>query len=222
MSRAWLVLLNLLLIAAIVGVAFFWQPQFAEPPLPGTHAARQGQDAAAFGPASPPVGGDFTLAGPAGPVSLHDFAGKLVLLQFGYTYCPDICPTSLALLSEALGRLVPVEAARVQALFVSVDPERDDAARLAEYTAFFHPAILGLTGEPQALAEIASRYGAVFSRQANAAGGYTIDHTALTYLIDGQGRLVASLPHATPVERLVAEIRRHLPPSSTKGVQHEP
>ncbi|MCX8018448.1 MAG: SCO family protein, partial [Rhodocyclaceae bacterium] len=121
-------------------------------------------------------------------------------------------PTALSLLAEALGKLSPSEASRLQPLFVSVDPERDSVARLAEYTAFFHPAILGLTGQPAQLAEIAARYGAVFARQSGAsAGGDVIDHTAQTYLIDAQGRLIAILPHGTPAEALVIEIRKHLP-----------
>lgn len=207
--RQLLVAINLLLLAAIVGAGFFWQPEPDRSPLPGTQAARMVADVSL---AAPPAGGDFSLDGPRGPVALHDFAGKLVLLQFGYTYCPDICPTSLTILAQALGGLTPAESARVQTLFVSVDPERDTVARLAEYTAFFHPGILGLTGKPAQLAEIAGRYGAVFARQENAsAGGYVIDHTALTYLIDAQGRLVASQPHATPPAQLLAEIRKYLP-----------
>ncbi len=209
--RQLLIALNLLLLAAIVGVGFFWQPEPDRTPMPGTQAARMVADVAL---AAPPAGGDFSLDGPKGPIALRDFAGKLVLLQFGYTYCPDICPTSLTILAQALGTLTPAELARVQALFVSVDPERDTVARLAEYTAFFHPGILGLTGSPDRLAEIAGRYGAVFSRQDDAsAGGYVIDHTALTYLIDAQGRLVASLPHATPAGQLAAEIRKYLSPN---------
>lgn len=205
-----LIALNLLLICAIVGAAFFWEPEPDRTPLPGSHAARMVADVKL---ADVPQGGDFSLDGPNGPVALHDFAGKLVLLQFGYTFCPDICPTSLAILAEALGRLAPAELAQVQPLFVSVDPERDSVARLAEYTGFFHPVILGLTGPQARLAEITSRYGAVFSRPDPAAQeSYVIDHTALTYLVDGQGRLITSLPHATPPEQLLAEIRKHLPP----------
>lgn len=207
--RALLIALNVLLLALIIGAAFFWEPEADRTPLPGTHAARMVADVAL---AELPPGGDFVLDGPRGPVALRDFAGKLVLLQFGYTYCPDICPTSLAILADVLGRLTPAESARVQPLFISVDPERDSVARLAEYTGFFHPAILGLTGPKESLEEIARRYGAVFSRPEPAAKeSYVIDHTALTYLIDSQGSLVASLPHATPSEQLLVEIRKNLP-----------
>lgn len=206
--RQLLIAINLLLLAAIVGVAFFWEPAPDQSPMPGTQAARMVADVPL---AAAPSGGDFSLDGPKGPVALHDFAGKLVLLQFGYTYCPDICPTSLTILAQALGGLTPAEQAQIQPLFVSVDPERDTVARLKEYTGFFHPSIVGLTGPATRLKEIAGRYGAMFVRQENAsAGGYVIDHTALTYLIDRNGRLVASLPHATPAEQLQAEIRKQL------------
>lgn len=209
MRRSLLIALNLLLIAAIVGVIFFWHPAPDQTPMPGTQAARMVADVAL---AAPPAGGDFSLDGPRGRVSLHDYAGKLVLLQFGYTYCPDICPTSLTIVAQALGLLTPVERHQLQVLFVSVDPERDTVARLVEYTTFFDPLILGLTGAPGELAGIATRYGAIFSRQENAsAGGYVIDHTALTYLIDARGKLVTTLPHATPAELLAGEIRKHLP-----------
>lgn len=190
-----LVLLNLLLVLLILGLAFYWQPETAPAPR-----------------IEQPVGGDFTLSGPQGERSLHDFSGKLVLLSFGYTFCPDICPTTLVIWGQALGQLAAEELRKVQPIFVSVDPERDTPARLAEYTAFFHPSIIGLTGSPERLREVAARYGAAFARQENAsAGGYVIDHTALTYLIDGQGRLVERLPHATPPDPLLAALRKHLP-----------
>lgn len=196
--RRLLVAINALLVLVILGLAFYWHPTADQPPMVPL--------------AAPPVGGDFTLEGPRGPFALADLRGKLVLLQFGYTYCPDICPTALSILGHALTSLTPAELARVQALFVSVDPERDSVARLVEYTTFFHPSIIGLTGQKARLAEIAGQYGAAFARQDNvSAGGHVIDHTALTYLIDRDGRLVASLPHALPPEQLVSEIRKYLP-----------
>ncbi len=200
--RPLLIALNVVLLAAIFGVALFWHPE-PEPAPVGI--------APALKLAAVPTGGDFSLTGPQGKVSLHDFAGKVVLLYFGYTYCPDICPTNLIIWKQAFALLSPAELAQVQPLFVSVDPERDTVARLKEYGEFFHPSIMGLTGAPDQLAEIAGRYGAVFSRhEGESAGGYVIDHTALSYLIDRQGRLVASLPHAPPPEQLAAEIRKVL------------
>jgi len=202
-----LLAINGALLAAIVFAAFFWEPAGA----PGAPAATvHALPAPALAP--PPPGGDFTLAGPGGPASLRDHAGKVVLLYFGYTYCPDVCPTSLMVWQEALGQLDPAELARVQPIFISVDPQRDDTARLQEYARFFHPVILGLTGPEDRLREIAGRYGAVFERRRNAsAGGDVIDHTSVTYLIDPQGRLAERLPHGATAAQLLGAIRQHLP-----------
>lgn len=143
-----------------------------------------------------PAERNFTLDGPKGPVSLSDFPGKLVLLYFGYTYCPDICPTNLAMWSQALAQLRPDELVKVQPIFISVDPERDTVERLAPYGLFFHHSILALTGKPDKLAEVAKRFGAVYSRYEDPkAGSYAIDHTAVTYVLDPQGQIVAKLPH---------------------------
>lgn len=207
--RKLLIALNVTLLALIVWAALFWQPEVDRAPLPGTHEARLGQ-AAPLTPA--PAGGDFTLDGPKGPVALHDHAGKLVLLYFGYTYCPDICPTSLMVWQQALAALSPAEMARVQPIFVSVDPERDTLERLADYVQFFHPGMIGLTGKPEQLKEIAGRYGAVFARVEGAsASGYVVDHSAMTYIVDARGQLVASVPHGASVDQLLTEIRQYLP-----------
>lgn len=204
-----LVLLNIVLLAAIIWAGLFWQPDSNQSPVPGTHAARLGQ---AVSLAATPVGGDFTLDGPQGPVALHDYAGKLVLLYFGYTYCPDVCPTSLMVWQQALAALSPLELTRVQPVFISVDPERDTIERLADYTQFFYPGMVGLTGKPEQLKEIAGRYGAVFARVESAsASGYVVDHSAMTYVVDARGQLVASVPHGASVEQLLAEIRQYLP-----------
>ncbi len=161
--------------------------------------------------AAQPVGGDFRLQSSGGWVETLDFRGKVVVLYFGYTWCPDICPTSLAFLSMALNALSPGELERVQGLFVSVDPERDDFARLDLYTDYFHPQILGLTGEPEQLAEIAAMYGAAFRRaDVKSATDYAVDHTAETYIIDLDGRLHARLPHGTAPEAIVDMLRDRL------------
>lgn len=195
MKKSLLIGVNLLLAVLIAGVAFFWHP--APPPVPT---------------ASAPAGGDFVLEGTGGAVALQAYRGKLVMLYFGYTFCPDVCPTSLTIWASALQQLTPQELARVQPIFVSVDPERDTLPRLAEYAAFFHPSIQPATGKLETLREIAARYGAVFARQENAsAGGYVVDHTSITYLIGKDGRLVARVPHAAPPDQLLAEIRKHLP-----------
>jgi protein SCO1/2 len=159
--------------------------------------------------ASPPQGGDFILDSVDGPLDLADLRGNVVLIYFGYTWCPDICPTNLVLIAGALKSLTPEELERVRVLFVSVDPERDSVARLAEYSGYFHPEIVGLTGTPEQIAEVAKLYGAAYRRTelAGSAMGYVVDHSAYSYLVDPRGRLVHNLDHATPSAEIVAAIR---------------
>lgn len=158
-----------------------------------------------------PQGGDFVLVSSRGPISLKDMRGKVVLLFFGYTYCPDICPTSLAAVAQALSGLSPSEQRRVQALFVSVDPGRDTPERLAEYAAFFHPGILGLTGSAAQIAEVAGRYGAAYKAQPpDRDGRYAVDHSAFVYLIGPDGRIAATLAYPVAAPVLQAEIRKTL------------
>ena len=197
MSERILMTIAGLLAALVLGLAFFWQPELPERPLPKAALAE---------------GGDFTLQSADGPVSLKDFRGKVVLVYFGYTYCPDICPTSLAATSEGLKQLTPEELARVAMIFVSVDPKRDTPARLKEYVNFFHPAIVGVTGTPDEIAGIAKRYGVFYAEQKveTAGGGYVVDHSADTYVIAADGRLVGKIAHATPPDQVVETIRKYL------------
>ncbi len=160
-----------------------------------------------------PTGGDFTLFGSQHQtVSLQDFREKLVLLYFGYTTCPDICPTNLSHLANAMRQLTPEEQAQVQVLMITVDPERDTQEKLDTYLPYFHPSFKGLTGDETTIRTIASRYGAVYQKAAIGEGalGYAVDHSAFTYLIDQKGHLVQQLPHATTDETFVRVIRQHI------------
>jgi len=197
MSERLLLAIIILLVALIAGLGLFWNPELPEPPLPV---------------ASLPSGGDFTLQSADGPVGLADFRGKAVLLFFGYTYCPDICPTALASVAAALNQLRAEELAQTAVIFVSVDPRRDTPERLKEYAAFFHPAIVGVTGSPEAVAEVARRYGAFYAEQPvdTAGGGYVVDHTSDTYVIGRDGRLLGKLPHGAAPEQMAAELRKIL------------
>jgi len=190
---AMIVIFTLLLVWAIV----FWQPTAGKS---GAHLP--------LGLAEAPKGGDFTLHSANGPLSLHDLKGKVVLLYFGYTFCPDICPTSLAFNSQALATLDKTELDKVQMLFVSVDPERDTLDKLKAYTAYFHPSILGLSGTPEEIAKAAKLYGASYARlETGSAGGYVVDHSAYTYVIAPDGSLFKSLDHGTPPPQVVEAIR---------------
>lgn len=196
MSDRILLAIAAMLAVFVLALALFWQPQVNDRSLPVAALAE---------------GGDFTLQSADGPVALHDYRGKLVLLYFGYTYCPDICPTSLAATAEGLKRLKPAELARVAMLFVSVDPQRDSLPHLKEYAGFFHPLIVGVTGTPDSVAAVARRYGVFYARQAvDAAGGYVVDHSSDTYIVGPQGKLLGKIAHATPPDQVAAIIRKYL------------
>lgn len=158
-----------------------------------------------------PQGGDFTLDSAKGPYELKSQRGKVVLIYFGYTFCPDICPTNLMLMAQAFNALKKDELARVQGVFISVDPERDTLEKLAEYTKYFHPSIIGVTGKTTQLARIAKQYGAVYHKvEDESGGGYLIDHSSNTYVIAPDGSLNTILPHATPPEETIRLIRKLL------------
>lgn len=179
------------------------------PPPPDAGSLEPTRETPGQGPRLPQV----TLRSAKGPLRLAALQGKVVLLYFGYTFCPDICPTSLAVMARALRTLEPPELAEVRPVFISVDPERDTPARLADYAAFFHPSILGVTGTPEAVAAAARPYGVVYARhQVAGASHYVVDHSAFTALVCPDGRLAARLPHGAPAATVVAEIRRCLHP----------
>lgn len=160
-----------------------------------------------------PTGGAFQLQGTGQKtVHLSDFQDKVVLLYFGYTTCPDICPTNLANLAHAMSLLTPEEQARVQVLMITVDPERDTQDKLDLYLPYFHPSFKGLTGSSIEIKHIADRYGAVYQKAMIGEGalGYAVDHSAFTYLIDPTGKLKQQLPHATTGEVFAETIRLYL------------
>jgi protein SCO1/2 len=135
-------------------------------------------------------GRDFALVDNTGkPRTLADFRGKVVVLFFGYTQCPDVCPTTLATLAEAMQKLGP-EAANVQVLFVTVDPERDNRELLTNYVTAFNPTFLGLSGDAEATARVAKEFKILYQKAPGATpDSYTVDHSAGTFVFDPQGRL---------------------------------
>ena len=158
-----------------------------------------------------PPGADFVLQSADGPVDSKALRGKVLLIYFGYTHCPDVCPASLAAGGQAMNALSPTEQARVKMFMVSVDPERDTLQHLKEYTSFFQPQLAGITGTPAQIADLAKAFGAGYIKQApKADGSYAVDHTVSTYVVDGEGRLVAVLDLGTPTDKLVSTVRKHL------------
>ncbi|MGM0553362.1 MAG: SCO family protein [Pseudomonadota bacterium] len=146
---------------------------------------------------------------------LTDLRGQYVWLYFGYTACPDACPTSLGWISAALQRLPDELDGQVSGVMISVDPERDTAERLERYVGHFHPAIQGATGSHAELHPIAERYGVFYQRtELESAMGYVVDHSSATYLIGPEGELLETHPHGTPAAELVAALLEHTRPSN--------
>jgi protein SCO1 len=132
-------------------------------------------------------------------VTLETFRGKLVVLFFGYTHCPDVCPTTLSDLAQALKSMDPALAGKVQVLFVSVDPERDKPETLKAYVPYFHPGFLGLHGTPQEVEAVAREFRVVYRKHVEpGATAYLVDHTAGSYVLDASGKLRLYLPYAHP------------------------
>ncbi|MES9945790.1 MAG: SCO family protein [Candidatus Thiodiazotropha sp.] len=155
------------------------------------------------------LGGDFILHSSQGEFSLEQFRGKVVLLYFGYTKCPDVCPTSLAFLAQALNQLNAEELKSVQGVFISVDPKRDTVQVLDNYASYFHPNLLGVTGSASEIEEVAELYGVQYDEVdlEDSAFGYAVNHSSATYLITQEGELRFVFPHQTPSFVILEAIR---------------
>jgi cytochrome oxidase Cu insertion factor (SCO1/SenC/PrrC family) len=158
------------------------------------------------------VGGPFALTDHTGRAVTHEaFRGKHMLVLFGFTHCPDICPSGLQVMSAALQEIGPL-AERVTPIFITVDPERDTPAQLASYVPSFHPRLVGLTGSAAAIADVAKAYRVYFKKvkDEKSTAEYTVDHTALIYLMDARGEYVTHFNHATPVAQMAERLRKLL------------
>ena len=160
----------------------------------------------------PPAAMDFTLqASDGSEFKLSQQRGKVVLLSFGYTFCPDVCPTTLVELSQVRARLGDA-AKRVQMAFITLDPERDTPERLGIYTKAFDPTFIGLTGSAEQLAQVRTMYGVIAEKEAVAgtSAGYLIAHSAYTYVIDPEGRLRLLFPFGLSIEEMADDIKQLL------------
>ena len=143
------------------------------------------------------------------PVDLTAYRGDVVVLFFGYTHCPDVCPTTMSVVGRTLDRLGD-DADRVRVLMVSVDPERDDAATLRDYVQAFDPTFMGATGDLAAVERVAAEYGIFFARGEALGDGYTVDHTASLMAIDPEGKLRIVWPNSVPADALASDLRELL------------
>ena len=154
------------------------------------------------------LGGNFSLNSASGPVSLSDFAGKGVIIMFGYASCPDVCPSGLANVAAALNRLSASKQAQLQPLFISVDPDRDTPDRLEEYSRYFHPSLRGLTGSKNEIDAVVEAYGGFYQKVStpDSKMGYSVDHSARIYLIKRNGELSQRLFHNSPVAEITTAL----------------
>jgi len=183
-------------VAAMIGGALLWRQSNAPLLKPV--------------PTQVSFGGPFTLVDSKGqPFASSKLAGKPYAIFFGFTHCPDVCPTSLFEISEVL-KAMGTDADKVNAWFVSVDPERDTAAAMKDYLSSFDPHLKGLTGEPAAVAKVISAYRVYAKKVPLKDGDYTMDHTALIYLMDRDGHFVSPFNLKRTPEEAAKDLKRYL------------
>lgn len=185
-----------LFLITVIGTGFYCWQQSQPLPIP-VHLQK--------------LGGDFVLQSAGGPLALHDLRGKVVLIYFGYMNCPDVCPLTLSNWAEAFGQLRDSELENVRGLLVSVDPERDSLTALKEYTEYFHPNILGVTGSHEKLSEITMLYRADYDvHNKDNSDEYVVDHTSFVYVVDPLGRLRDLLIHESSPKDILKSVRNAL------------
>jgi protein SCO1/2 len=160
------------------------------------------------------IGGPFSLVDQTGKtVTDKDFRGRYMLVFFGFTHCPDVCPAELQVMADALGQLGP-KASKIVPVFISLDPERDRPEAVGAYVKNFGPNFVGLTGSPEAIAAAAKAYRVSFSKfeykDSNGQSGYSIDHSTLLYLMDKNGEYITHFSYGTPAAKMAETLRRYL------------
>lgn len=203
-----------LILSATLGMLLLTQPapHAQEAPQGGSaRTAGELMDAVMWG--KEPIGGPFELTDHTGQRRTDaDFRDKLMLVYFGFTFCPDVCPTDLLAMGLAVDQLGPAGEA-VQPLFITVDPERDTPGQLAKYVPFFHPRLIGLTGSSDQIRKAASAYRAYFAKVAVSGGSeYTVDHSSFIYLMDRGGKYLGFFPPGSSAQQMAEVIRQHLKP----------
>lgn len=206
--RGWRALILLVIVLAGGAAAFYYAREEPAEEVGRAEAAGMMKDLM-LGKAR--VGGPFTLTDQHGSQrSLADFRGKLVLLYFGYTFCPDVCPTDLLAIGQLIRSLGRAGNA-VQPVFVTLDPERDTQAVIGNYAAAFHPRFIALRGSEREIRRIATAYKVYYEKVTPPGSGtYVIDHTAFIFLLDREGDYVTFFPAGTTVDRMAVTVREVL------------
>ncbi len=201
---------NIIIVGAVLLMAIITAWAFKDFIVGGETDVQSGKSISA---GTPTIGGPFTLVDHNGKtVSDTDFKGRYMLLFFGYTFCPDVCPTALSSVSDALD-ILGDDADKIAPLFITVDPERDTAEALKEYVGSFHPSITGLTGTPEQIASAAKGYRAYYSKEADKEGDdkfYLVSHTAYLYLMGPDGAFLTAFRHETEPQVMADKIKSHL------------
>ncbi len=181
--------LSFLLITLVVAAGVVWSLSHQKPKVPAYLQQ---------------MGGDFTLKSPQGKLSLHQFHGDVVLIYFGYTHCPDICPTALGVIAEAIERLPDSYQKHAHGIFISLDPRRDSPAITEQFAHFFSPTIHGVTGSPQVLAAIAKAWRLSYNVPEHPENQqhYAVEHSNFIYLINGEGKVAALFDEKTEAKTI--------------------
>lgn len=198
MNKKVYVFLSLPLIALVLIFLFFESPWT---PLTEEKEVLRGR----------PLGGDFILQSEQGAFRMSSLNGSVVLIYFGFTSCPDICPTTLSNVAAAFKKMSAQEIDQVKLLFITVDPERDTLEKLKAYSAYFHFAIIPLSGSEEQLKVVAESYGAYFRKAPiKSALGYTMDHSTNIFVVDKQGAFVDVISYSSSPDEIVRVIQKYL------------
>lgn len=155
------------------------------------------------------IGGNFTLTDQDGnTVTNKSWPGKYQLVYFGFTHCPDVCPLGLNKIAEALNKMPKDTAAKIQPIFITVDPERDTAAGLKEYVGLFYPTLVGLTGTPQQIEQVKDQFKVYAQKQGDDEKDYMVNHSSYTYLMSPKGPLLEVYSHDTTAQEMADGIRK--------------
>jgi protein SCO1 len=196
------------LVAVFLAVAIAYLGVYERTPKgPGTAGSSSSSSS------SVPIGGPFSLTDHTGrAVTDKDFQGKLMLVMFGYTYCPDVCPTQLSTASDAIDALGDL-ADKITPIFITIDPERDTVDHLKEYISYFHPSLVALTGTDKQIKEVAKAYRVYFAKSGENKDDpedYLMDHSAITYLVGADGKFRTHFSHGTDADTMAKRIREFL------------
>lgn len=206
MSRTTKIVLAVWALALIAAGGWIAQDSLLAPPQ-----SQPAEQRGFFSAEAPSIGGPFQLTDQSGRKrSSEEFRGKLMLIYFGFTYCPDVCPTALTVVTTALDQLGE-QADAVVPILITIDPERDTAAVLKDYVAQFSPRFIGFTGAEREIAEVAKLFRVYYAKSPGAGGApYLMDHTSLLYLMDQNGRFSTHFTHNNRAEDIVAAVRKLL------------